>query len=111
MAAMLLSLLLYPAPRDPEPDPLAPGFVGVQLTENVGIVVTRVVPNSPAAKSGLRENDQILKIDGSTFGSVTETAEFIRRCRPGNLIRIEVSRDGKPVTIRLKVGARPEVLP
>ena len=104
-------LLLYPAPRDPEPDPLAQGFVGVQLTENTGIYVTRVVAKSPAEKCGLRESDQVLKINGTTFGSVTETAEFIRRCRPGNVMVLDVKRDGKELTLRLKVGARPPDLP
>jgi len=111
MSSLLLTLLLYPAPRDPEPDPLAKGFVGVRLSENVGIVITEIVPNSPADKSGLKSNDQILKINGTTFMSVNDMADFIRRCRPGNVMVINLKRDGKEQTVRLKVGARPSDLP
>lgn len=111
MAALLVTLLLYPAPRDPEPDPLAKGFVGVGLTENAGIVITRIVPNSPAAKAALQENDLILKINDTTVTSVSETAELIRRCRPGSVMIIQLRRAGQEMTCRIKVGARPADMP
>jgi S1-C subfamily serine protease len=99
--------LLHPAPRDAPPDSFAKGYVGVRLRDIDGIVITEVVPNSPADKSGLKTNDQLLKIDGTSFHTVEETADFIRHSRPGNTLRLEIKRDGKPLTIRLTVGARP----
>jgi serine protease DegS len=106
-ASLLLCLLLHPAPRDAPPDSFAKGYVGVRLRDIEGIVITEVVPNSPADKSGLKTNDQLLKIDGTSFHTVEETADFIRHSRPGNTLRVEIKRDDKPLTIRLTVGARP----
>lgn len=105
--------LLVPAPRDPDPDDKGRGFFGVQLIDNGGgaVTITRVEPGSPADKAGIQPDDQILAIDSVKVPTVNEAREAIGRLRPGNLTMVEVRRGEKSLTLKVKVGVRPENLP
>ena len=105
--SLAVVLLLFPVPRDPEPDDKGKGFFGVLLVDNIGATITRVEPGSPADKGGIRLNDAILSIDGQRVPTVTEAREIIARLRPGTIVPVEVRRGDKPLTIKIKVGARP----
>jgi S1-C subfamily serine protease len=111
LLSMTMVLAFFPAPRDPEPDEKGRGFFGVLLVDNGGVSITRVEPGSPAEKAGIRINDQLLAIDGQRVANVNETREVIGRLRPGKVAVVEARRGGQSVTIKLKVGARPESLP
>jgi serine protease Do len=102
-------ILLYPAPRDPAPDDKGQGFFGVKLVDNSGVNVTHVEPGSPAEKAGVRANDVILAVDTQRVPTVAEAREVIARLRPGMVCRVEVRRGDKSVTLKLRVGVRPEV--
>lgn len=107
-AHLLLSLvLLFPAPRDPEPDDKGQGFFGVRLIDNGGVNVTGVEPGSPAEKGGMHVNDIILAIDSMRVPSVNEAREAIARLRPGKVVAVEVRRGEKSVLVKVKVGAKP----
>ena len=104
-------LLLFPAPKDPSPDDKGKGFSGVQLGDNSGVNITRVEPGSPADKSGIQFNDTILAIDTVKVPTVNEAREIIGRLRPGNVVMVEVRRGNQSLTIKVRVGIRPESLP
>lgn len=101
-------VLLYPAPKDPAPDDKGRGFFGVQLIDNSGVNITRVEPGSPADKAGIRFNDTILAIDMVKVPTVNEAREIIGRLRPGNTVTVEVRRGEQSLTIKVRVGARPD---
>ncbi len=103
--------LLYPAPKDPAPDDKGRGFFGVQLIDNSGVNITRVEPGSPADKAGIRFNDTILAIDTAKVPTVNDAREIIARLRPGNTVMVEVRRGDQSLTIKVRVGARPESSP
>jgi S1-C subfamily serine protease len=101
-------LLLYPLPRDPLPDDKGKGFFGVQLIDNSGVNITRVEPGSPADKAGIRFNDTILAIDTVKVPTVNDAREMIGRLRPGNVVIVEVRRGDQSLTIKVRVGVRPD---
>lgn len=111
-AQLLLQLctlmLLVPAPKDPSPDDKGRGFFGVQLVDNSGVNITRVEPGSPAEKAGIQFNDTILAIDTVKVPTVNEAREIIGRLRPGNVVTVEVRRGNQSLTLKVRVGARPE---
>jgi S1-C subfamily serine protease len=115
LAQTLLSLtvtaMFFPAPRDPAPDDKGRGFFGVQLVDNQGVSITRVEPGSPADKAGFRPTDQILAIDTQKIPNVNEAREIIGRLRPGMVACVEVRRGEKSLTIKVRVGVRPESIP
>ncbi|XP_051930686.1 tight junction protein ZO-3 isoform X1 [Hippocampus zosterae] len=69
------------------------GSVGLRLVggNDVGIFVGGVQPNSPAYKRGLKEGDQILKVNNTDFGHFTreEAANFLLNIKSGERVAIQ----------------------
>jgi len=72
---------------------------GVLLPEVAGVLVIRVVPNSPAADAGLRRGDVVLEIDGVAIAS----ADVLQR-------RVEESAVGQTLKLKVKRGNQIEQL-
>lgn len=85
------------------------------LEPNVGIVITAVVPDSPAEKAGLKANDIVLEFAGKPVTDSTE--EFARRVldvRANEKVDLVVLRKGKKVDVKgveLPEARRPQPLP
>jgi serine protease Do len=111
--ALQTLLVVYPVPREPAGPDKGPGYLGVafQPANEGGILVTEVHDKSPAQQSGVRVNDVIYKFDGQVLGDTTEFVKLIVRTRPGSIVPTEVLREGRKLTIKLKVGVRPEDFP
>lgn len=62
-----------------------------------------VIPESPAAKAGLKEGDVIIKIGGISITQDDTLSELISMRRPGDVVELEVLRQGVllkiPVTL------------
>ena len=83
------------------------GFLGVQLTdltpelrshfgvpEDEGVMVGRVVDDSPAFDAGLAAGDIIIGVDGESIGSSMDLTRAIRSREEGDTVSLEVWRDG-----------------
>jgi len=80
------------------------GFIGSENRNRPGIDVTAVAKGSPADIAGLRPGDIILAIDGVRLESASKTLDMIAETTPGTELTIELSRDGKPLTIKATVA-------
>ena len=76
-----------------------------KLERTEGARVSRVMPNSPAAQSGLRNGDIILRYNGQVLPSSKELPPLVGATDPGQMATIELLREGKPLTIKVEVGA------
>ena len=90
-----------------------PGFVGIRVEEapgsRTGVVIVSVSRGSPAEKAGLREGDQILRIDTDRVTSLEKFDELTQYIRASTRIRFQVAREGKNLPpILVVAGARPE---
>lgn len=65
---------------------------GVQVTDTNQI--GKVLPNGAAAAAGLKENDEIVSIDGKSVHSWNDLTSEITE-NPGKKLDVEVRRDGK----------------
>jgi S1-C subfamily serine protease len=63
-----------------------------RLSETHGALVMRVVPGSPADKSGLRRNDIIVGINNVDVRSADEAEDLLDRARPGAGCVLQVLR-------------------
>jgi len=70
-----------------------------------GVFVARVSPDSPAERGGLRDEDIVLAYDGKKVTSVDQFVGWVQRTRPGSTVKVEVLRDGEPVTLDVTVAA------
>jgi predicted metalloprotease with PDZ domain len=110
--ALTTMLLAYPAPRDREPPDKGPGFLGItfETGSQGGVMITEVRPGGPAMLAGLKVDDIIRKFDGEPI-NFDGFAKRIIRIRPGTIVPLDVQRDGNNLTIKVKIGIRPDDFP
>jgi serine protease Do len=70
------------------------------LPDGQGLIVTDVVPDSPAAKAGLQKNDILLKLGDKPLTDVDSLVAQIQAVG-GKAAPLEVIRGGKPRTISI----------
>ncbi len=68
----------------------------------VGAFIIRVAPGSPAQKAGLKREDIIKEINGKVMDQ--SLANALRDFSPGDELTLKVSRDGKEIEIKVKLG-------
>ncbi|MBF22267.1 MAG: 2-alkenal reductase [Pusillimonas sp.] len=90
-------------PQDITPD-LAQAF---SLAAQEGVIVARIVPQSPAAEAGLRVGDIIREINGETVENTAGFLSQIARIEPGAQAMLRILRGGKARRIELQVAQRP----
>ncbi|WP_078944806.1 trypsin-like peptidase domain-containing protein [Streptomyces flavochromogenes] len=64
-----------------------------------------VTPGGPAATAGLRPGDVITKVDGQRVHNGEELIVKIRAHRPGDRLKLTLTRDGKELTKTLTLGS------
>ncbi len=71
----------------------------MSLKHNRGAIVTEVVPDSPAAASGIEVQDIIQSVDGTPIESSEQLHNMLGLVRPGTQIHLTVLRDHKAVNL------------
>ncbi|MFM9268449.1 HhoA/HhoB/HtrA family serine endopeptidase [Tychonema sp. BBK16] len=79
----------------------------LKLTEDKGVLVVGVAKNSPAAQAGVSVADVIKKINGQEVSDAGSVQQIVEKSTVGKDIQLELSRDGKPVTVAVKAGVFP----
>lgn len=77
------------------------------LDEASGAIVASAKEDSPAAKSGIKSGDVILKVDGKPVKGPKELARLIADYDPDNKVKVIVFRDGKMKSIDVTLGKLP----
>ncbi|MBF2018812.1 MAG: trypsin-like peptidase domain-containing protein [Hydrococcus sp. C42_A2020_068] len=79
----------------------------IRIEADRGLLIARVVPNSPAARAGLRAGDVIQSVGNRPVANADELIRTLEQNGVGNNLPIEVLRNGQTV----QVTVRPEPLP
>jgi S1-C subfamily serine protease len=66
-----------------------------------GILITGLVPNAPAQRSGLREGDVIVGLAGTPVAGIDDLHKLLTEERAGVRVAIGVMRDGRRVEIEI----------
>ena len=101
--------------------PFAARALGLDI--NRGILIEEVLPDTPAAKAGLRGGDETREIEGVTFvtggdviiaidGQPVQVFDDLlaylgRYTSPGDAITLTIYRDGETLEVPLTLGVRP----
>ena len=86
--------------------PVSPTLVAqLNLTDGTGLVITQVVPDSPAA-GALQQHDILLKLDDQWLIEVRQLAVLVRNHQENDEVTLTFLRGGKQQTTRLKLVKR-----
>ena len=80
----------------------------LKLPAERGVVLSSIVPDSPAAKAGLKENDVVTEINGQRIEGAAQFRRTIREIPAGRTAQITVWRDGRAQTVSVPLGKAEE---
>ncbi len=74
------------------------------LNGDDGVIITRVDPNGPAARSDIEVGDLILQFDGKSVDGVRGLSRVVAETEIGKTVEIAMIRDGQARTVSLELG-------
>jgi serine protease Do len=77
---------------------------GLKLPSERGVVIGRIVPDSPAAKAGLKEDDVVTEVNGQRIEGTAQFRRTIREIPAGRTAQLTVWRDGRSQTLSVTLG-------
>ncbi|MEL6815480.1 MAG: HhoA/HhoB/HtrA family serine endopeptidase [Cyanobacteria bacterium J06598_3] len=84
--------------------------IGVKISEEVGVVIVRVMPGTPAQAAGLQRGDVIKKVNDTVIMDVTDVQAQVENSGLNEDLQVDVIRAGKPQSINVKPTALPPEL-
>ena len=84
----------------------ARGALGILMSDNTrgGVLITRVLPGSPAARVGLRSGDRIMAVGGKEVSTYLEVVNLIATYKPNSQVLLRIDRNGWTNTLAVSVG-------
>ena len=79
-----------------------------KISQHEGVLIVRVIPGSPAAKSGLKPGDAIRKVGNTPVKTSLQVQEQVDKSEIGSPLSVEILREGKLKTLKLIPGAFPQ---
>ena len=76
----------------------------LKLPAERGVLLGKIVPDSPAAKAGLKENDVITEINGQRVEGTEQFRRMIREIPAGRTAQFTLWRDGHSQSLNVTVG-------
>ena len=76
----------------------------LKLKEEKGVEVTMVDQDAPAGKSGIKEHDVILTMNGTPIESGAQLRRMIHETPPGRVVTLGLSRQGQPLTLQVQLA-------
>jgi serine protease Do len=80
----------------------------LKLPAERGVVLSSIVPDSPAAKAGLKENDVVTEINGQRVEGAAQFRRMIHEIPAGRAAQLAVWRDGRAQTVTVTLGKAEE---
>jgi hypothetical protein len=71
-----------------------------------GVRFSDVKPGSPAAKAGLKAGDVLVRFGDRPIKNLYDFTDALRRSKVGDVVEVQVLREGKPVSASVKLEQR-----
>ena len=109
------------------PTPPQPPWIGVEFSavpanmaqalmltsSDPGVLIVRVMPESPASIAGIEDGDILLKIDGQPIKSLNEVALNVKSHKDGDKLTLQIFRPGENLnkSYVITLLPRPNIIP
>lgn len=80
----------------------------LKLSAERGVVIGKVLEDSPAAKAGLKDGDVITEINGQRVEGAVQFRRIIREIPSGRAAQLGIWRDGRAQTVTVTLGRMQE---
>jgi serine protease Do len=77
------------------------------LPDKEGVIIAKILPDSPAQKGGLKEGDIIRRFDGKNVKDLKSLLRIVSRTEVGKNVTIRAVRDRQEIPVTVKIGERP----
>ncbi|MGH9867905.1 MAG: PDZ domain-containing protein [Candidatus Polarisedimenticolia bacterium] len=97
------------------------GYLGVQIhpmsgdlrayfkaPRDTGLLVNKVMEDTPAEKAGMKAGDVILSVDGQEVSRIGDIGRALREHEEGDKVSVRVMRDGSERTLEVEIEDRPD---
>jgi serine protease Do len=84
---------------------------GLGLKEARGAVVSDLTEKSPAQDAGIKQGDTILDFNGQAIKESRDLSRVVASVKPGTEVPVNLIRDGKAMTLKVKIGVMPSDTP
>lgn len=74
------------------------------VPEVKGVVVVRVLPNTPAEKAGLRRGDVVTNIDGQAIATAEQLQQLVESSQIGQTLKLQVQRGNLSKQLSVKTA-------
>jgi Do/DeqQ family serine protease len=74
------------------------------IPEVNGVLVVRVLPNSPAATAGIRRGDVITQVDGQAITSAEQLQNLVEDTRVGQVLQVKVQRGNQTQQLSIRTA-------
>lgn len=79
-----------------------------KLARPQGALLTRVSPDSPAQKAGLKPGDIILQYDNVQIQRASDLLNLLNRAKPNDAFRAQIQRNGKQMIVNGQLAYAPD---
>jgi len=79
-----------------------------KVKDKEGVLIAQVYPDTGAEKAGLVSGDIIKSVDDKPVKNVNELIKEIQKRKVGQKVKLNIIRDGKPMSIEVVTTAMPE---
>ncbi|MBD2495297.1 HhoA/HhoB/HtrA family serine endopeptidase [Nostoc sp. FACHB-280] len=79
----------------------------ITLTADKGVLLVRIVPNSPAAAAGLRPGDVIQQINNQSVTKPEEVQRILEKSQIGNPLSVQIERNGQITQVTVSPAPLP----
>ncbi len=101
---MLMAVLVGLAQDDTRERPQ----LGIRIEDSAaGVVIVEVLPNSPADEAGLQVGDVLRQVGETRINRARPFIEFVRAADIGEVLMLEIERDGETLTVEVTLAAAP----
>jgi len=79
----------------------------LKLPDETGVEVTRIAPDSPAERAGLKTGDVVTQYNGQRVDGMEQFSRMVRETPAGREVKIGIIRNNAPQTVIVKIVSRP----